>query len=134
MVTVPGQLIWEIVKKNNSLVKQFAWSQAGVRRSVSTRSLTTSTTSTPKSIPVWRTRRLLSIQAGGKDQSMVLATTKTRKQNKPTSLVHKSVMRKDFRCMAKAVTNQVPNTPFTILWNKMNDNNNDVCDAFSFLM
>lgn len=43
----------------------------------------------------------------GKDQSVVLATSKTRKQNKPSALLHKSVMKKEFRRMAKAVTNQV---------------------------
>lgn len=50
--------------------------------------------------------KTVSVQPGGKD-SVVLATTKTRKQNKPASLLHKSVMKKDFRRMAKAVENQV---------------------------
>ncbi|KAM5575957.1 hypothetical protein ABKV19_014746 [Rosa sericea] len=35
--------------------------------------------------------------------------TKTRNQNKPASLVHKSIMRKEFPRMAKAVTNQGTN-------------------------
>ena len=43
----------------------------------------------------------------GKDHSVVLATTKTRKQNKPASLLHKSLLKKDFRRMANAVNNQV---------------------------
>lgn len=51
----------------------------------------------------------MTIQAGDKDQSVVLATTKTKKQNKPASLLNKSVMRKEFPRMVKAVTNQVPN-------------------------
>lgn len=38
---------------------------------------------------------------------MLLATSKTKKQNKPASLLHKSVMRKEFPRMAKAVVNQV---------------------------
>jgi large subunit ribosomal protein L28e len=42
--------------------------------------------------------------------TVVLATTKTKKQNKPASLSHKSVMRKEFRKMAKAVKNQVTRT------------------------
>ncbi|KAK6916927.1 Ribosomal L28e/Mak16, partial [Dillenia turbinata] len=52
-------------------------------------------------------RKTVSIQAGGKDLSVVLATTKTKKQNKPADLTNKSVMRKEFRRMAKAVVNQV---------------------------
>ncbi|KAJ0076264.1 hypothetical protein Patl1_33376 [Pistacia atlantica] len=42
----------------------------------------------------------------GKDQSVLLATTKTKKQNKPASLLHKSLLKKEFRRMAKAVANQ----------------------------
>jgi hypothetical protein len=45
--------------------------------------------------------------AGEKDLAVVLSTTKTKKQNTPAKLGHKSVMRKDFRKMAKAVRNQV---------------------------
>jgi hypothetical protein len=45
--------------------------------------------------------------AGEKDTAVVLSTTKTKKQNNPAKLSHKSVMRKDFRKMAKAVKNQV---------------------------
>jgi large subunit ribosomal protein L28e len=51
----------------------------------------------------------VTIQPSGKDLSVVLATTKTKKQNKPASLLHKSVMRKEFPRMAKAVANQVLN-------------------------
>lgn len=42
-----------------------------------------------------------------KDQGVCLATTKTKKQNKPASLLHKSVMKKEFSRMAAAVANQV---------------------------
>lgn len=49
----------------------------------------------------------MTIQPGGKDQSVLLATTKTRKQGKPASLLHKTVMKKEFCRMAKAVSNQV---------------------------
>lgn len=52
-------------------------------------------------------KKTVTIQPAGKDQSVILATTKTRKQNKPASLLHKSVMKKEFRRMAKAVQNQV---------------------------
>uniref|UniRef100_A0A0A9EK13 Uncharacterized protein n=1 Tax=Arundo donax TaxID=35708 RepID=A0A0A9EK13_ARUDO len=39
--------------------------------------------------------------------AVVLSTTRTKKQNKPASLYHKSVMRKEFRKMANAVKNQI---------------------------
>lgn len=57
-------------------------------------------------------KKTVSIQAEGKDLSVALATTKTNKQKNPASLVHKTVMKKDFRRMAKAVTNQVIDKPF----------------------
>lgn len=38
---------------------------------------------------------------------MVLATTKTKNQNMPSALLNKSVMKKEFHRMAKAVSNQV---------------------------
>nr|XP_027119834.1 60S ribosomal protein L28-1-like [Coffea arabica] len=52
-------------------------------------------------------KKTVTIQPGGKDQSVLLATTKTKKQNRPAALYNKSVMKKEFRRMAKAVTNQV---------------------------
>ncbi|GFZ08093.1 ribosomal L28e protein family [Actinidia rufa] len=52
-------------------------------------------------------KKTVTIQPGGKDQSVLFATTKTKKQGKPASLLHKSVMKKEFRRMAKAVKNQV---------------------------
>ena len=54
-------------------------------------------------------RKTVTIE-GGKDNAVVLATTKTKKQNKPGSLLHKSVMKKEFRDMAKAISNQVLKT------------------------
>ncbi|CAH2075778.1 unnamed protein product [Thlaspi arvense] len=51
-------------------------------------------------------KKTVTIQPGGKDQSVLLATTKTKKQGKPASLLHKSVMKQEFCCMAKAVKNQ----------------------------
>jgi len=38
---------------------------------------------------------------------VLLATTKPRKQNKLAALLHKSVMKKEFRRVAKVVQNQV---------------------------
>ena len=52
-------------------------------------------------------KKTVTIQPAGKDQSVLLATTKARKQNKPSALTHKSIMKKEFRRMAKAVQNQV---------------------------
>ncbi|GJX85133.1 RNA-directed DNA polymerase, eukaryota [Tanacetum coccineum] len=51
-------------------------------------------------------RKTVTIQHSGKDQFVVLATSKTKKQSKPASLPHRSVM-KEFNNMAKAVVNQV---------------------------
>ncbi|GAB2228029.1 hypothetical protein Droror1_Dr00009858 [Drosera rotundifolia] len=103
MATVPGTVIWEIVKKNNSfLVKQFGNGSAKVRFSkesnnlFNTHSYKYSGLANPKTI---------TIQADGKD-GVLLATSKTRKQNKPAIALHKSVMKKDFQRMANAVVNQ----------------------------
>lgn len=52
-------------------------------------------------------KKTVTIQPAGKDQSVLLATTKAKKQCKPAALHNKSVMKKEFRRMAKAVTNQV---------------------------
>ncbi|KNA19028.1 hypothetical protein SOVF_065070 [Spinacia oleracea] len=123
MTTVPGALIWEIVKKNNCfLVKEFGNGSAKVQFSKESNNLYNrhsykySGIANPKTV---------SVQAGGKDSvvltttktrkqnkpgskdSVVLTTTKTRKQNKPGSMQHKSTMKKDFSRMVKAVENQV---------------------------
>ena len=52
-------------------------------------------------------KKTVTVQPAGKDQSVLLATTKTKKQIKPAALLQKSVMKKEFRRMAKAVQNQV---------------------------
>ncbi|KAF9615898.1 hypothetical protein IFM89_026894 [Coptis chinensis] len=52
-------------------------------------------------------KKTVRIQGGGKDPTVELATTKTKKQNQPGKLKHKSVMNKEFYRMAKAVSNQV---------------------------
>lgn len=52
-------------------------------------------------------RKTVTIQPGGKDLSVVLATSKTKKQNNPSISLQKSVMKKEFPRMAKAVVNQV---------------------------
>ncbi|KAK4602745.1 hypothetical protein RGQ29_011663 [Quercus rubra] len=105
MATVPGQLIWEMVKKNNCfLVKEFGRGNAGVQFSKEPNNLFNLNSFKYSGLA---NRKTVMIQPGGKDLSVVLGTTKTKKQNKPAALLHKSVMRKEFPRMAKAVTNQV---------------------------
>ncbi|KAI3710418.1 hypothetical protein L2E82_40198 [Cichorium intybus] len=52
-------------------------------------------------------KKTVTIQPVGKEQSVLLATSKTKKQANPASLLHKSIMKKEFNRMAKAVVNQV---------------------------
>ncbi|KAI9198505.1 hypothetical protein LWI28_017052 [Acer negundo] len=105
MTTVPSQLIWEMVKKNNCFwVKQFGRGNAKVQFSKESNNLYNLNSFKHSGLANSKT---VTIQSGGKDQSVVLATTKTKKQNKPSSLLHKSSMRKEFSRMANAVSNQV---------------------------
>ncbi|KAJ1411138.1 Ribosomal L28e/Mak16 [Sesbania bispinosa] len=105
MATVPGQLVWEIVKRNNSfLVKEFGRGTQSVQFSKEPNNLFNLNSFKYSGLA---NKKTVTIQPAGKDQSVVLATTKTKKQNKPAALLHKSVMKKEFRRMAKAVQNQV---------------------------
>ncbi|XP_031257828.1 60S ribosomal protein L28-2-like [Pistacia vera] len=104
MTTVPGSLIWEIVKKNNCfLVKEFGRGTASVQFSKEANNLYNLNSFKHSGLANTKT---VTIQPG-KDQFVLLATTKTKKQNKPASLLHKSLLKKEFRRMAKAVANQV---------------------------
>ncbi|CAA0822398.1 60S ribosomal protein L28-1 [Striga hermonthica] len=104
MATVPGQLIWEIVRKNNSfLVKQFGNGTASVKFSKEPNNLYNVHSFKYSGLA---NKKTVTIQPG-KDQSVLLATTKTKKQNKPANMLNKSVMKKEFQRMAKAVENQV---------------------------
>ncbi|KAJ8748429.1 hypothetical protein K2173_003066 [Erythroxylum novogranatense] len=60
-------------------------------------------------------KKTVSIQAGCKDLSVALPTTNPKKQNTPSALLHKSVMNKEFRRMAKAVENQLLNDNCVIM-------------------
>ncbi|KAE9588088.1 hypothetical protein Lal_00002836 [Lupinus albus] len=105
MATVPGQLIWEIVKKNNSfLVKEFGRGTQSVEFSRESNNLYNLNSYKFSGLA---NKKTVTVQPAGKDQSVLLATTKTKKQNKPSALVHKSILKKDFRRTAKAVQNQV---------------------------
>jgi len=96
-----------MVKKNNCfLVKEFGRGNAGVQFSKEPNNLFNLNSYKYSGLA---NRKTVTIQPGGKDLSVVLATTKTKKQNKPAAILHKSVMRKEFPRMAKAVTNQVSN-------------------------
>ncbi|GFZ04237.1 ribosomal L28e protein family [Actinidia rufa] len=91
MATVPGPLIWEIVKRNNSfLVKEFGNGTASVQFSKESNNLYNLNSYKHSGLA---NKKTVTIQPGGKDkdQSVLLATTKTKKQGKPSSLLHKSV-------------------------------------------
>ncbi|XP_057526623.1 60S ribosomal protein L28-2-like [Amaranthus tricolor] len=103
MANVPGSLVWEIVKKNNCfLVKEFGNGTAKVQFSKESNNLYNVHSYKYSGLANAKT---VSVHPEGKD--LVLTTTKTRKQNKPANVQHKSVMKKDFSRMAKAVKNQV---------------------------
>uniref|UniRef100_A0A0C9S273 TSA: Wollemia nobilis Ref_Wollemi_Transcript_21711_990 transcribed RNA sequence n=1 Tax=Wollemia nobilis TaxID=56998 RepID=A0A0C9S273_9CONI len=105
MATVPGQLIWEIVKKNNSfLSKQNGNGSAKVQFSSEPNNLYNLHTYKFSGLA---NKKTVSIQSAGKDLTVALATTKTKKQKKPADSVNTSVMKKEFHRMAKAVVNQV---------------------------
>ncbi|KAL6496973.1 60S ribosomal protein L28A [Orobanche gracilis] len=104
MATVPAQLIWEIMKKNNSfLVKQFGNGTASVKFSKEPNNLCNMHTYKHSGLA---NKKTVTIQPG-KNKSVLFATTKTKKQNKPSTLLHKSLLKKEFSRMAKAVSNQV---------------------------
>ena len=105
MAAVPGQLIWEVVKKNNCfLVRQFGRGTASLQFSKEPNNLYNLHSYKHSGLA---NKKTVTIQSGGKDQSVLLATTKTKKQNKPSALLHESFMKKEFPRMAKAVKNQV---------------------------
>ncbi|CAF2147984.1 hypothetical protein HID58_000748 [Brassica napus] len=105
MATVPGQLVWEIVKRNNCfLVKQFGRGNAKVQFSKESNNLCNLNSYKHSGLA---NKKTVTIQPADKDQGVVLGTTKTKKQNKPKLSVNKSVLKKEFPRMAKAVANQV---------------------------
>ncbi|XP_034683572.1 60S ribosomal protein L28-1-like isoform X1 [Vitis riparia] len=112
MANVPGPLIWEIVKKNNSfLVKEFGNGTAKVQFSKETNNLCNVHSFKHSGLA---NRKTVTIQPGGKDLSVVLATSKTKKQNNPSISLQKSVMKKEFPRMAKAVVNQVSDNYYRV--------------------
>ncbi|KAM7254460.1 hypothetical protein ACFE04_003840 [Oxalis oulophora] len=105
MATVPGQLIWEIVKNNNSfLVKEFGNGTAAIQFSKEPNNLYNVHSYKYSGLA---NKKTVTIQGDVKNKTVVLSTTKTKKQNKPASLLHKSILKREFSRMAKAVSNQV---------------------------
>ncbi|MCL7041867.1 hypothetical protein MKW94_026465 [Papaver nudicaule] len=103
MTTVPGSLIWEIVKRNNCfLIKEFGNGNQMVQFSKEPNNLYNINSFKHSGLANAKT---VSVQADG--SGVALATTKTNKQKNPSKLVHKTVMKKEFSRMAKAVSNQV---------------------------
>ncbi|THU73694.1 hypothetical protein C4D60_Mb04t25590 [Musa balbisiana] len=95
MATVPGPLIWEIVKKNNAfLVQQFGNDTAMVQFSKEPNNLYNVNSYKHSGLA---NKTTVTIQAGGKDLSVAIATTKTKKPNKPGSLYHRSVTDNHYR-------------------------------------
>ncbi|KAK8928680.1 60S ribosomal protein L28-2 [Platanthera zijinensis] len=105
MATVPDALIWEIVRKNNAfLVKQFGNGNAKVQFSKEKNNLFNVHSFKYSGLA---NKKTVSVQPAGKDLSVVLATTKSKKQNKPASVSHRSILKKEFSKVAKSVINQV---------------------------
>ncbi|KAG9139790.1 hypothetical protein Leryth_025187 [Lithospermum erythrorhizon] len=105
MATVPGQLIWEIVKKSNCFyVKEFG---NGTSKTIFSKEPNNLFNLHSYEHSGLANKKTVTIQPSGKEQVVLLATTKTKKQNKRGSSLNKSLLRKEFGKMAKAVTNQV---------------------------
>ncbi|XP_078439213.1 ribosomal L28e protein family [Wolffia australiana] len=105
MASIPGELVWEIVKRNNAfLVKQFGNGTAKVQFSKESNNLYNLNSYKYSGLA---NKKTVSVQPEGKDLSVVLATSKTKKQSNPSNLYNRSVLKKEFAKMAKAVVNQV---------------------------
>ena len=106
MTTVPGSPVWELVKKNNYfLIKQFGNSNTKVQFSKEPNNLYN--IQSYKFSGLANSKTVAVQPSAGEDKAVVLSMTKTKKQNTPAKLQHKTLMRKEFRKMAKSVKNQV---------------------------
>ena len=105
MTTIPGSPVWELVKKNNYfLIKQFG-NNTKVQFSKEPNNLYN--VHSYKFSGLANSKTVAVQPSAGEDKAVVLSTTKTKKQNTPAKLQHKTLMRKEFRKMAKSVKNQV---------------------------
>ncbi|XP_040248662.2 large ribosomal subunit protein eL28y-like isoform X1 [Aegilops tauschii subsp. strangulata] len=99
MTTVPGSPVWELVKKNNYfLIKQFGNSNTKVQFSKEPNNLYNIQSYKFSGLANSKTMEVQ--PSAGEDKAVVLSTTKTKKQNTPAKLQHKTLMRKEFRKMA----------------------------------
>ncbi|XP_048541144.1 60S ribosomal protein L28-1-like isoform X2 [Triticum urartu] len=106
MTTIPGSPVWELVKKNNYfLIKQFGNSNTKVQFSKEPNNLYN--VHSYKFSGLANSKTVAVQPSAGEDKAVVLSTTKTKKQNTPAKLQHKTLMRKEFRKMTKSVKNQV---------------------------
>ncbi|KAL3685105.1 hypothetical protein R1sor_003127 [Riccia sorocarpa] len=98
-------LLWQLIKRNNSfLVKQNGNGNRSVQFSSEKNNLYNKNSFKYSGLA---NRKTVSIQPAGEGLAVVLATTKTKKGNKPAEIVNRSVLRRDVRKMARAVVNQV---------------------------
>ncbi|KAL2653316.1 hypothetical protein R1flu_021444 [Riccia fluitans] len=98
-------LLWQLIKRNNSfLVKQNGNCNRSVQFSSEKNNLYNKNSFKFSGIA---NKKTVSIQPTGDGLAVTLATTKTKKGNKPAESVNRSVLRRDVRKMAKAVVNQV---------------------------
>ncbi|KAM0834326.1 hypothetical protein ACQ4PT_063676 [Festuca glaucescens] len=106
MATASDSLVWELVKKNNCfLIKQFGNNNAKVQFSKEPNNLYNVHSYKYSGLA---NKKTVTVQpAADKEMTVVLSTTKTKKQNNPAAFSHKTVMRKEFRKMAKAVKNPI---------------------------
>jgi len=97
-------LIWLLVKNNNRfLVKRNGNNNNSVQFSSEPNNLYNLNTFKHSGLANKKTVGI----APGEGLSVTLTTTKTRKRNQPAKLRQSSVLKKDFRKMAKTVVNQV---------------------------
>ncbi|KAL3656002.1 hypothetical protein CASFOL_000398 [Castilleja foliolosa] len=99
----PQKLLGDREKNNSYLVKQFGNGTASIRFRKEPNNLCNLHSFKHSGLA---NKKTVTIQPG-KDQSVLLATTKTKKKNKPASFLNKSLMKKEFHRMAKVVSNQL---------------------------
>lgn len=104
MAAVSDDLIWLLVKNSNRfLVKRNGNNNNSVTFSSEPNNLYNLNTFKYSGLANKKTVAI----APAEGLSVVLTTTKTKKRNQPAKLRHNSLLKKDFRKMAKTVVNQV---------------------------
>lgn len=104
MAGVSPDLLWQLVKNNNKfLVKRNGNSSSSAQFSCEPNNLYNLNTFKYSGLANKKTVSIV----GGADLSVVLGTTKTKKACKPKDSINKSLLKRDFRRMAKFLENQV---------------------------